>query len=59
MEDSSTDQTQTAELQILVFCNGLFTFHLVHLSPFSFKGFFTSLYDGMSQDILLKANVLY
>lgn len=39
MEDSSMDQTQTAELHILAFFNGFLTLHLVHLPLFSFKGF--------------------
>lgn len=38
MENSSMDQTQTAELHILAFYNGFFTLHLFHLPPFSFKG---------------------
>lgn len=59
MEDSSMDQTQTAELHILAFYNGFFTLHLFHLPSFSFRVFFTSLYDCMNQDILLKANVSY
>lgn len=40
MEDSSMDQTQTAELHTLAFYNGFLTLRLVHLPPFSFKGFF-------------------
>jgi len=39
MEDSSMDQTQTAELHMLAFYNGFLTLRLVHLPSFSFKGF--------------------
>lgn len=39
MEDSSTYQTQTAELHILAFYNDFLTLHLIHLPFFSFKRF--------------------
>lgn len=39
MEDSSTYQTQTAELHMLAFYDGFLTLHLIHLPFFSFKRF--------------------
>lgn len=39
MEDSSMDQTQTAELHILASYNGFLTLHHIHLLLFCFKGF--------------------
>lgn len=44
MEDSSTYQTQTAELLILAFYNGFLALHLIHLPFFTFKRFYQTLW---------------